>query len=283
MWRLSRFTTSRSDKCDPAVKHQIRITLAFGKTPEASQPWCGRCSCPSRCRPACRSRPPLWNWGTPAGFVQHCPVFALSRARERRGVSGRWWRKNIRSHRLHARPQLNQSFTSQFPSNVNLNHQIFIGTVIFEESQRFWWEWNAIFRLFMVRFRVLIASVYISSGAIERIQRQACHRRAAWRGSCLKNGRRLKGSCPGEQRHTHTKKMRWRGKRRKGGGRGGQSCWQDQEERWQVTTNWLARRNSRWKAASEALANQRCCFCLMCVRLMFIAHKVYHCETANHS
>lgn len=47
---------------------------------------------------------------------------------------------------------------------------------------------------------MLIGSVQISRGDWAA----ACHRRAVggWRWTYLKKGRRLKGSCPGEQRHT---------------------------------------------------------------------------------
>lgn len=93
--------------------------------------------------------------------------------------------------------------TSQFPSHANRNHHISNRNcdfwkipMLFDENRMqfwaFWWH-NSV---------VLIGSVQISVGVIERIQAAACHRRAAWRWSCLKNGRRLKGSCPGEQRHT---------------------------------------------------------------------------------
>lgn len=92
--------------------------------------------------------------------------------------------------------------TSQFPSHVNRNHHIFIVTVIFEKSQCCLMRIECSFESFdgIIRGADRFGANLI--GVIERIQAAACHRRAAWRWRCLKNGRRLKGSCPGEQRHT---------------------------------------------------------------------------------
>lgn len=109
--------------------------------------------------------------------------------------------------------------TSQFPSHVNRNHHICIVIVIFEKSQCCLMRIECSFESF---YGIIQGADRFGAnliGVIERIQAAACHRRPVWRWSCLKNGRRLKGSCPGEQRHTE----KW-------GGGGGKSCWQEQEE-----------------------------------------------------
>lgn len=193
-------------------------------------PWCGLCSCPSRCHPACRNRPPLWSSVTPACFARRCLAFALTR--QDRG--GQWAtdedeEQNMhkpaagrKTHRLHAPLQINHSAKSKIPHNFpQISTAVIRFILIFDFD--LWFE-----KILMLsdenrmQFAVFIRRNSGCWSGLVQISRgdwanwaAACHRRAAgrWRWTCLKNGRRLKGSCPGEQRHTH-RKMRRRRRRR---------------------------------------------------------------------
>lgn len=122
----------------PSGRHHSLIVKG-----EQFSPWCGQCSCPSRCRPACRSRPPLWSSRTPVCSVQHCPVFALTR-RERgeqiddeESKQGPGWLEGILSVTCtSAKKSCRQSKEHQnSPLNENHNQQIYFPHCDFEESQ----------------------------------------------------------------------------------------------------------------------------------------------------